>query len=154
MHILKKAIFKDGIENMISILVTLVVILLIFTLYIGIISSLIFLISLIPVLNVTINNWYSLFAFSLLIILWIVPYVLINIFQSIPIKNKILKRLIRIISELISVFLFTLYVLFLDKHFVNLSFSTIGTIFVIVTILVLSIIINIAGERLKDKDKK
>ena len=79
---------------------------------------------------------------------------IINIFQSIPIKNKISKRLIRIISELISVFLFTLYVLFLDKHFVNLSFSTIGTIFVIVTILVLSIIINIAGERLKDKDKK
>lgn len=138
---------------MILILGTLFVILLIITLYIGIISFLIFLISLVAVLNVTINNWFSLFAFSLCIIIWIVPYVLINIFQSIPTKNKNSKRLIRIISELISVFLFTLYVLFLDNHFVYLSFSNFGIICVIVTIIVLSKIINIAGKKLKDKEK-
>ena len=141
-------------KSVIPSLIILFFIVLIITMYVGIISCLIYFLSLIPILNITINNWFSLFTFSLCIILWVVPYIFINIFQAIPLKNKFLKRLIILISELISVLLFTLYMLFLDKHFVNLSFSNSGIIIIIITILVLSKIINIAGQKIKDEDTK
>lgn len=154
MHIFYKYLSIDrNDEKMAFSLGILVVVLLIIILYIGFISFLIFLLSLIPVLNITIDNWLSLFAFSLCIIVWLIPYVLISIFQSIPIKNKLLKRLTKIISELLSTFLFTLYVLFLDKHFINLSFSTFGIISIVISIIFLSVIINEAGERLKNKKR-
>lgn len=135
-------------------IIGIIVVLLIITLYMGIISFLIFLLSLIPILDITINSWFSLFAFSLCIIIWVIPYVLITIFQAIKISNIFIKRLIRIVSELINIILFTLYFLFLDNHFVDLSFSTFAVIIVIITILILSSIVNVAGERLKDGEKK
>lgn len=132
----------------------IVVILLIISLYMGIISLLIFLLSLIPILNITINSWFSLFAFSLCIIIWVIPYILITIFQAIKISNIFIKRLIRILSELINIILFTLYFLFLDKYFVDLSFSNSAVIIVIITILILTAIVNVAGKRLKYVEKK
>jgi hypothetical protein len=131
----------------------IVVTLLIITLYIGIISFLIFILSLIPALGITIDSWVHLFAFSTCIIFWIIPYVFINVFQSIPIKNKLLNGLVKIISELLSTLLFTLYVLFLDRFFIGLSFSALGIVSIIITIMLFTVIINITGTRLKDNNK-
>lgn len=131
-----------------------VVILLIAALYTGIFSFLIYCLSLIPILNITIYNWLSVFTFSLCIIIWVIPYELINFFQDIPIKNKYLKKIVSIIPTLLNVLLLTLYILFLDQRFVELSFSKIGVICLIITIIALSKIINIAGIKLKDAEKR
>lgn len=80
MHFLIK---RRGINENMTFIIGIIVVLLIITLYMGIISFLIFLLSLIPILDITINSWFSLFAFSLCIIIWVIPYVLITIFQAI-----------------------------------------------------------------------
>lgn len=147
-------LYKGGImKKVIFGLYIVIVILLITALYIGIFSFLIYLLSLIPILNITIYNWLSVFTFSLFIILWVIPYELINFFQDTPVKNKYLKKTVLIILTLLKALLLTLYILFLDQRFVGLSFSKIGTICLIIIIIALSKIINMSGNRLKDAEK-
>lgn len=130
-----------------------VVILLIVALYTGIFSFLIYLLSIIPILNITIYNWPSVFTFSLCIIIWIIPYELIGFLQDIPGKNKYLIKLFSLISTLLNLSLFTLYILFLDHRFIGLSFSKVGIICLIIITIALSKIINIAGTKLKDAEE-
>ncbi|MBB2482656.1 hypothetical protein H5P36_21030 [Bacillus sp. APMAM] len=130
-----------------------VVILLIVALYTGIFSFLIYLLSIIPILNITIYNWPSVFTFSLCIIIWIIPYELIGFLQDIPRKNKYLIKLFSLISTLLNLSLFTLYILFLDHRFIGLSFSKVGIICLIIITIALSKIINIAGTKLKDAEE-
>ena len=129
-----------------------VVILLIAALYTGIFSFLIYFLSLIPILTITIHNWPSVFTFSLCIIVWVIPYELIGFLQDIPSKNKYLKKIFVMISTLLNLSLFTLYILFLDQHFIGLSFSKVGIICLILITIALSKIINIAGTKLKDAE--
>ncbi|MGM7684792.1 hypothetical protein ACSVDA_22030 [Cytobacillus sp. Hm23] len=136
-----------------SILVYTLVILSIIALYIGIFSFFIFILSLIPVLDIKIDSWTSVFIFSICIILWVIPYELINFLQDIPTKSRSIKNILMIIASVLSVTLFTLYILFLERKINYLSISDTGIVFLIITVFIIFKLIIILDKKIEKEDK-
>ena len=132
----------------------IIVIILIISLYIGIISIYIYLFSLVYILGIKIDSWHSLFLFSFCIILFAIPYVFLSILESIPIINNTLKIILEIVSKILTIVIFTLYILFLDEQFDQITLSSLGVISIVIFTLLVSKCISKFGSIIEAKDKK
>lgn len=120
-----------------NILVFSAIIVFTLSLYVGILSFIGFLLSRISFLEIHILHGSSLILFSLFIMLWTIPFEVIDTLLHGLFRNVIRDRFIKKISIILNIAIFTFYVNWLDKKVKGITFSKWGMIWYIVCVAVL-----------------
>jgi hypothetical protein len=141
---------KD-INNVIGLILVAMIIII---LYLVVIGSIVFCLSFISFLGIKIFSWSSVFAFSLYVIIWSVPFEIISFLMDIHIKNIFTKKVIWLATIILNFIGFTIFVIWLDSHLDGIQFSNPGLVCYIIIIAILVNVINTSGNRLKEVDNK
>ncbi|MBS4192036.1 hypothetical protein KHA94_17875 [Bacillus sp. FJAT-49705] len=127
-----------------------IVVFLIISLYLCILSFLLYLLGLIPILEIQIEGFYKLLGFSVCVMLWAIPFEIINLLLASLPKNSIINKGI----ILVNIIFFTFYIIWLDSRFTSISFSTLGMVCYIIVLVLIAMIIQIGGEKIAVHDKR
>jgi hypothetical protein len=122
----------SNVKELKNVIGLLIVAMIIIILYLGMLSSIVFCLSLISFLGIKI--------FSFL--------------MDIRIKNRSTKNVIELTTIIVNYIGFTIYMIWLDSHIDGIHFSNTGLVCYIILVAILVYVININGDRLKKSDTK
>lgn len=137
-------------KNIIGLIVVAIIIIIF---YIGMLSSILFFMSLIPILQIEVS-WAAVFIFSTFIMIWTIPYEIISFLMNLRIRKDSIRRLVWYTTVLLNFIVFTLYVIWVDSFITGIHFSNIGLIVYIIVIALLVVGIKKGGVYLEKRDNK
>lgn len=124
------------------------------SLYLGILSFIGFVLSLISFLEIHILHGSSLILFSLFVMLWTIPLEVTDTLLHGLFRNVIRDRFIEKISIILNIAIFTFFVNWLDNKIIGITFSSRGMICYIICVAVLCLGTIKGGYLIKKADEK
>ncbi len=131
-----------------NIILTVAVILFVICLFLSVYTSLLYGLRVFSL--VEIDSLISAILFTLCIMVWAIPFEVIGVFDRFFADGGLGGMVLRLCQFVV----FTFYLLWLDKKFVTISFSSVGMVCYIIIVAVLVLGTMIGGEKVKEQDEK
>lgn len=131
-----------------NVILTIVVISFVICLFLGLYTLVLYVLRIFSL--VEIDSFKSAAIFTLCIMVWAVPFEVIGLFDRFFVNGGFGG----IVLLLLQFVVFTFYLLWLDKMFSTISFSSVGMVCYIIIIALLVLGTMIGGEKVKEQDEK